>query len=488
MRHLIVCVLVFLLSVSQQSCSVDAPDAHQPNIVYILADDLGYGDVSCLNPESKIPTPAIDKLAGEGISFSEAHTNSSVCTPTRYGTLTGRYCWRSRLKSQVLEGHEPELIEKGRETVASILQKSGYNTACIGKWHLGLNFARIDSTLPLTEGKRWAIRSSANVDYTKPLTGGPRDHGFDYGYYIAGSLDMMPHCFIENGHIQGTIERRKYQMTHFKNRGLNYRDGDIAEGFNHVDALGIFTNKACNYILEQSEQEEPFFLYLPLTAPHTPWVPTDPFKDRSEAGVYGDFVVMVDHMIQKVLQSIDDAGIRENTIVVVTSDNGSDQLESESQQFNHQANFGRRGRKTQIYDGGHRVPYIVRWPSVIKPGSRSDELISSTDLMATLADIVKFPLTSDMAEDSYSFYPVLKGDTLKKPLRDYTIFHSFWGKYAIRKGKWKLIDTNGSFEMTSMEGELYDMENDSLETTNLIGQYPDVANELRALLEKAKRN
>ena len=469
------------------SCTIQK-EQQKPNIVYILADDLGYGDVSCLNPESKIQTPALDQFAKEGVTFTNALTNSSVCTPTRYGIMTGRYCWRGNLKSQVIEAHEPEVLERDRETIASMLQKQGYNTACIGKWHLGVNFSKIDSTKPLTEGKRWAIKSSDNMDYSKPVTGGPTYHGFDYGYIIPGSLDMFPHCFIENGNIQGNIERRPYGMTKNKNRGLNYRDGDIAEGFKHVDVLGKFTDKATQYISNMSKKNEPFFLYFPMTAPHTPWVPSKEFIGKSQAGYYGDFVVMVDAMIDKVLKSIDDAGIRENTIVIVTSDNGSDQLGHESKKFNHLANYGRRGRKTEIYDGGSHVPFFVRWPKSVKAGSFSAEVISTVDLYATVADVLDVKIDKNTAEDSYSFVSVWNGEKSDQSLREATICHSFWGKYAIRKGKWKYIDNKGNFKVTTKKGELYNLETDPMESVDLYDKNPEIVKELYTLLDQYKKS
>lgn len=460
----------------------------KPNIVYILADDLGYGDVSCLNPKSKVKTPALDAFANQGISFTNALTASSVCTPTRYTILTGRYSWRGSLKSQVIEAHEPEVLERGRETVASMLKKQGYNTACIGKWHLGVNFAKIDSTKPLVEGKRWKIESSANMDYSKPVTGGPTYHGFDYGYIIPGSLDMFPHCYIENGVIQGDIERRPYGMTKNENRGLNFRDGDTAEGFKHVDVLGHFTEKVTATISELAKKDAPFFMYFPMTAPHTPWVPSDEFKGKSKAGYYGDFVMMVDAMVEKVLQSIDDAGVRENTIVIVTSDNGSDRMPHEIEKFGHDSNYGRRGRKAGFYDGGFHVPFMVRWPGVVQPGSSSAKTICSVDLYATLAQMLNVSVDENTAEDSQSFLHLLNGAEVNVPEREALVNHSFWGTYTIRKGEWKYIDMKGNFETTTNLGQLFKIKTDSMEVINEYDRHPEIVKELQQKLNDLKRS
>ncbi|MCL3779486.1 sulfatase [Prolixibacteraceae bacterium JC049] len=459
----------------------------KPNIVYILADDLGFGDVSCLNPHSKVQTPAIDNFAKQGITFTNALTASSVCTPTRYTILTGRYSWRGSLKTQVIEAHEPEVLERGRATVASMLKKQGYNTACIGKWHLGVNFSKIDSTKPLVEGKRWNIKSSANIDYDKDVTGSPTYHGFDYGYIIPGSLDMFPYCYIENGHILGNIERRQYGMTKQENRGLNYRDGDTAKGFEHEDVLGHFTQKVTSTIADLAKKEEPFFVYFPMTAPHTPWVPTEEFRGKSKAGYYGDFVAMVDAMVDKVLKSIDDAGVRENTIVIVTSDNGSDRMPHEIKKFDHDSNYGRRGRKAGYYDGGFHVPFMVRWPGVIQPGNSTNKTICSVDLYATLAEMLNVPVGNNTAEDSESFLSQLTGKASSPSQREALINHSFWGTYTIRKGDWKYIDLKGNYETTSEKGELYNIKSDVMESKNVLEQNPQVGQEMRTLLEKIKR-
>ncbi|TKG92035.1 hypothetical protein EYV94_20165 [Puteibacter caeruleilacunae] len=466
------------------SCtSTQAPQ--QPNIIYILADDLGYGDVSCLNQESKIHTPHIDRLASQGISFTEAHTNAAVCTPTRYGILTGRYAWRSRLKSHVLVGHEPALIEQGRETLGSLLKSNGYHTACIGKWHLGLNWQKKDSTKALFEGGLWNMTSTDNVDYAAHVGGGPSDYGFDYEYVLPASLDIAPYVYVENGKVTAAVERQ-VETWQQEDRGLFYRHGDVANDFDHNKVLEHITTKAVTYINKQVGQEEPFFLYFPMTAPHTPWLPADEYKGKSKAGAYGDFVTMVDAMVGRVLKSIDDAGIAENTIVVFTSDNGSDQTDEEITRFQHEANIGRRGRKGDIWDGGHHVPFMVRWPQKIKAGSTVDATISTTDWFATCAEITGVELKDNAGEDSYSLLSLLTGECVKHEIREATVFHSAAGKFAIRRGMWKYVDLPDKSSDPILKGQLYNMEEDQLETKNVFLENEDVARELKELLEQYK--
>lgn len=453
----------------------------RPNIIFIMADDMGYGDVSCLNPDSKIPTPNIDKLAAEGMHFTDAHTPSAVCTPTRYGLLTGRYCWRSRLKSGVLGGYSSRLIEAGRMTVASMLKDHGYRTGCVGKWHLGLT-------------------DNQPVDYTKPLTPGPNEAGFDYWFGVPASLDMAPYCFIENGAptepLTAHLDAEPYPRFH--------REGDASPSFDIDDVMPKITEKACWFIDDHiaNHRDESFFLYFPLTAPHTPWVPLENNHQRSEAGVYGDFVTLVDSTVGQVMKIIEKNGMKDNTLIIFTSDNGAfinqignfnNGISDESQyNFGHDANYIYRGQKSDVWDGGHRVPFIARWPGVVAPDSQSDETISLVDLTATCAAIVGHELPNDTAEDSFSILPVLQGKTLAGPIREAIVYHSIEGEFAIQKGKWKFLDCEGSGGWTNggdgLSGQLYDMLSDPEEENNLYESpaHQSVINELKALLEQYK--
>lgn len=484
--------LLLLASCNGQKANPAKKSKSLPNIIYILADDMGYGDIEALNPESKIPTPTLDYLANTGITFTDAHTNSAVSTPTRYGILTGRYAFRSRLKNGVLVGHDPSLIEKGRETVASLLHKNGYQTACIGKWHLGLDWARRDTTLPLYSGSAWDIQDTDNIDYTASVHGGPSDHGFDYSYIIPASLDIAPYVYIENGQVNSPVNRHTPDWRDHMARGIWYRHGDIADNFEHATCLQHLTQQATNYIKQASEETKPFFLYFPLTAPHTPWLPSAEFEGKSGAGVYGDFVCMVDDVVRQIRETLERTGQLENTILIFTSDNGSHWLPSDIDQFGHRANAHFSGMKSDIWEGGHHVPFIVSWPTQIKEGKKCDEIICTTDLMATCAEMTNQHLADDAGEDSFSFWKVLTGEAYTSPLREATIHHSINGLFALRQGDWVWLDAKGSGGWTLPEnkavnmaaGQLYNLKEDLIQQNNLVETYPDVVRSMQQLLDK----
>ena len=455
----------------------------KPNIIFIMADDMGYGDLSCYGA-TKINTPNIDALAADGIRFTDAHSPSAVCTPTRYGVLTGRYCWRSRLKRGVLGGYSPLLIDTNRMTVASLLKQHGYATACIGKWHLGLG-----------DNKR--------TDYDKPLRPGPNDLGFDYFFGIPASLDMTPYCYVENDHPvvkpTETIEAGK------ANEDGWWRAGAIASGFKHVEVLPKLTEKAVEYIDAHAKKtpEKPFFMYFPLPAPHCPIAPADFVKGKSKAGGYGDFVVEVDWTVGQVMKCLGRNNFTENTLIIVTSDNGSPARTkvkrapySMIEVYGHYPNGKLRGIKADCWDGGHREPFVARWPGKIPKGATSDELVCLTDLMATCAAIVGAELPHNAGEDSYNILPALLGQKRSKPIREAIVHHSLSGMFSIRQGKWKLILGRGSGGFSKPKtikpkpgepkGQLYNLKDDPAEADNLWAQRQDVVNHLTKLLEKYK--
>ena len=449
-----------------------------PNLLYILADDLGYGDLGCYNPASKAPTPNLDRFAQQGVRFTDAHSPSAVCTPTRYGILTGRYCWRSSLKRGVLWGYSPSLIEPGRLTVASMLQSRSYRTAGFGKWHLGL-------------GNR------EKTDYDQPLRPGPLDFGFDSYFGIPASLDMEPYVYIEDDHVvaraTGHIGERN------EDRGVFWREGPIAPGFRHIDVLPTLTKRASGWIRDHGrrQRERPFFLYLALTAPHTPWLPTEPFRGKSRAGEYGDFVTMVDDAAAQVLDALQQSGMADDTLVIFTSDNGAHWLPEEIARWDHRANHYLRGQKADIWDGGHRIPFLARWPGRIQAGTTCGETICLTDLMGTMAEIAGYPLPNNAGEDSYSIVPALTGQRLAGPIREATVHHSILGHFSIRKGEWKLNIGRGSGGFSEPieykpkpgepEGELFDLAEDPSEKRNLYQERPEIVKSLTALLEKYQR-
>lgn len=448
----------------------------RPNIVYILADDLGWGDLRCYNPESKVPTPHADKLASEGMRFTDMHSPSAVCTPTRYGILTGRYCWRSRLKEGVLWGYSPGLIEPGRMTVASMLRQAGYATAGVGKWHLGLGNAE-------------------KTDYSKPLSPGPVDAGFDYYFGIPASLDMDPYVYIENDR---TVQQPTKEIAERNQpRGVFYRGGAIAPNFKIEEVLPTLASKATSYLRERAKTpDKPFFLYFPLTAPHTPWVPHSKYKGRSGAGIYGDFVAEVDDTVGEIMRVLDETGLASNTILIFTSDNGAHWTPDDRKKYPHRANASWRGQKADIHEAGHRVPFLVRWPGKVKAGSTSDQTGCLTDLMATAAAVMDVKLPADAGEDSFNLLPALMG-TARGPIREAIVHHSMDGMFSIRQGEWKLVQGRGSGGFTQPKreavepggpaGQLYNLKRDPAEAQNLYAKQPDVVTRLTTLLERYKR-
>lgn len=444
-----------------------------PNIVFILADDLGYGDLHCYNPATKASTPNTDRFASQGIRFTDAHSPSAVCTPTRYGLLTGRYCWRTRLKGGVLDGYSPALIEPGRLTLPGLLKSSGYKTAGFGKWHLGLG-------------------NEQKTDYSKPLRPGPLDYGFDSYHGIPASLDMPPYVWVDNDRVEAPPTEQVEGVR--RERGIFWREGAIAPGFRHADVLPRITKGAVEYL---QTARGPFFLYLPLTSPHTPWLPSGHFQKKSGAGPYGDFVTQTDDSIGQVLRALDSASFGRDTLVILTSDNGAHWLPDEIQRWGHRANDGLRGQKADIWEGGHRIPFLARWPGKIRPGTTVDETICLTDLMATFADLMNVPLPEQAGEDSFSILSLLLGRDVGNPIREATIHHSANGLFSIRQGAWKFVDGRGSGGFTppatyqpkdgEPEAELYHILADPDESNNLYQKRPGIARQLKSLLERAKQ-
>ena len=470
----------FLQSIGATAAfTTNLPGAQQqrPNIVYILADDLGWGDLDCYNAKSAVPTPNANHFAAQGIRFNDMHSPSAVCTPTRYGILTGRYCWRSSLKKGVLWGYSPNLIEENRLTVPAMLKQRGYYTAGVGKWHLGLG-------------------NLEKADYNRPLRPGPTDHGFDYYFGIPASLDMDPYLYFENDRVVEKPTSKTVGQN--EPRGVFWRGGDMAPHFQIPEVLPTLTDKGISIIKDRAgkSRQQPFFLYLALSAPHTPWVPKKQFVGKSQAGIYGDFVAQVDDTLGRVLRAIDEAGIADNTLVIFTSDNGADWKVGDKQKYAHRANADWRGEKADIWDGGHRIPFLARWPGKIRPGSASDELGCLTDLMATVASIVDFKLPRDAGEDSYNLLPAYLGQK-SKPIREAIVHHSNQGMFSIRQGPWKLEFGLGSGGFSDPQhidpvpggpqGQLYNLESDPAEAENLWLKRPEVVKRLTALLTKYQK-
>ncbi|HOP09885.1 MAG TPA: arylsulfatase [Oscillospiraceae bacterium] len=454
-----------------------------PNIIYILADDMGYGDLSCLNENSKIHTPNFDRLADSGMAFTDAHASSAVCTPSRYSVLTGRYNWRSRLKHHVLGGYSPSLIEQDRLTVADMLREKGYKTACIGKWHLGLNWGTTGSFV-----EEPGYRDSKGIDFSAPIKGGPCDHGFDYYFGISASLDMPPYVYIENEKVTQLPDHE----TESPDIMRFWRLGPTAPDFKHEQVLPKVTEKALDII--EKWADKPFFLYFPLPAPHAPILPIGEFVGKSKTNSYGDFVLMCDDVVGQVMEKLKQLNLTDNTIVIYTSDNGCSHVADLKAlaQLGHNPSYIFRGHKADIYEGGHRIPLLVSWPGKIQPGSTSAEPVCLIDLMATVADIVGYQLPENAGEDSVSNLPVWLGETYQKPLREATVHHSIDGSFSIRKGQWKLELCPGSGGWSyprpgeepegSPSFQLYDLDSDIAEKVNVIADHPEIVEELKALL------
>lgn len=476
---LLISIIAFFASCKQEA------EKPLPNIIYILADDLGYGDVSAMNPEAAWKTTYIDQIAEEGIRFTDAHTGSAVCSPTRYGVLTGRYSWRTSLKQGVLWSWDPPLIQKDETTVGLLLQEKGYNTACVGKWHLGLDW-------------QYHAEDPDSVDFSRSIKGGPLELGFDYFFGITASLDIPPYVYIEND------RPTRIPVSYTKNESEYgwWRNGLTGDDFEHEQVLPVLTSKAMAFIDRHMEARpgEPFFLYFPLPAPHTPILPTDEFKGKSGTNPYGDFMLQVDHTVGQILKALEEHHIVENTLLIFTSDNGCspEANYTELARYGHNPSFHFRGHKADIYEGGHRVPFLARWPGKINAGTENHQVICLTDLLATVAEISGTEPDPATGVDSYSFLPALLGAS-EQPLREATVHHSVNGSFAIRKGPWKLILCPGSGGWSDPRPnapgiedlppyQLYNLDKDIGETENLVEEYPEVVEALSTLLKQYVQN
>ncbi len=474
---------VFLTSIS---CS--SHHTNNPNIVIILADDMGYGDVQSFNPESEIPTPNLNELSEQGIMFMDAHTPSSICTPTRYGLLTGRYCWRSSLKNGVLRGYDSPLIGEDRITIASYLKGRGYKTGIVGKWHLGLGFQKHTNGVD---------DSVIRYDLTKALHSSPNNNGFDYSFVLPASLDFEPYIYVRNYDVVDT-EFDSVPTTKFPHF---WRKGVKSKSLEFDQVLDDLLVEAKGFIKKEANSQNPFFLYFPLTAPHMPVIPTEKFRGISGKGLYGDFISQVDWTAGEIFKLLVELNIDNNTLVIFASDNGSpmrrinsttdpDHVTDETLKYynasSHQSNGLFRGIKGDAYEGGHRVPFIVRWPAKFSGGKRVNETICLTDIFETIIDITGGVKPEGIAEDSYSFFSILSGER-KQVGRPPVIHHSGGkGMYAIRKDHWKMILGDGSGARTKPVGvpfqepyQLYDLKNDVAESNNLIDKEVEVAEKLK---------
>ncbi|GMW01377.1 MAG: arylsulfatase [Candidatus Hydrogenedentota bacterium] len=457
------------------SCATPGGTRHgsgkRPNIVLVLADDMGVGDVQSLYPQGLIPTPHLDRLVRGGMHFTDAHSGSAVCTPTRYGLLTGRYAWRTVLQEWVVTAYEPPLIAPDRLTLPGMLRQLGYATACIGKWHLGWNWAG-DGVGP-----------EMKPDFTQPILNGPTTRGFDY-YFGTDVPNLPPFTFIENDRV---VTQPTAEYTHDPTLHMGWKGGPMAPGWRFDRILPTLTERCVAYVHEHAEKNQPFFLYFPMTTPHEPIAPSDSFKGKSGIAPVADLVMETDWSVGQVMKAVDDAGIADDTIFVFTTDNGHSHYTGWEKllEAGHRASGPYRGHKARIYEGGHRVPFIVRWPGTVTPDSQSRQLVCLGDFIATFADYFKFPLPAHSAEDSFSFLPVLRDESTTSA-RDAIVHHDVRGRFAIRHGPWKLVINSGRDVDPVLE--LYNLDWDVAESQDLSGVNPAIVKRLSGLLESYVAN
>ena len=469
--------------------------ASTPNIILILADDLGYGDLSCMDPASGIHTGHLDQLAAQGMRLTDCHSSSALCTPSRYGLLTGRYNWRSRLKSSVLPGQSFPLLEPGRETLATLLKSRGYRTACVGKWHLGLGWQTKDGyELPATyqDPNVDQDRCFAGIDFTAPITDGPNQHGFDYFYGMPASLDQPPFVRIENDRVLTPPDHMtgvKGLVRHGPDQPFDVEYGPAEPGFDPAAMVPEMDAKVLSLVEQYAGGEEPFFLYYPTLAVHGPLVPAPEFQGRSGLNAYADFVLQVDDFVGRLMAKLEETGIADNTIVIFTSDNGCSPVANFPQLIasGHNPSSIYRGWKADIWEGGHRIPFVIRWPGRIPAGTVCAQTACLTDLFATFAQITGAEYGDGAGEDSVSLLPLLEGGDA--PVRDTIVHHCADGSFSIRKGPWKLELCRASggmrppcTDLTLPPYQLYRLDSDIVEQYNLYDEQSEIAQALMDLL------
>ena len=474
----------------------------KPNIIFILADDLGYGDVACYNPESKVPTPNLDRLSREGLTFTDAHAPATVCTPSRYSVLTGRMAFRTGISGVFSGAGGPCMIEEGRLTLPGMLRDKGYTTACFGKWHVGLSFPDKNGN-PINENGFEPVK---RIDYSRAIPDAPIHRGFDhfFGTACCSGTDFL-YAFIDGDRIPvpptGELDKAPLPKHPYAN---DNRHGMIAPGFNIQELDQVFRRKSITFIEEhvRNSPDKPFFLYHPTNAVHLPSFASSTCRGQTDAGPHGDFIFEFDHVVGELLNTVDRLGIADNTLVMVSSDNGPEVTSVVHMRKDYQHDGARpwRGLKRDQWEGGHRIPFIVRWPEKIAPNTQTDQTVCLCDIMATCATLVGADLPHDAAEDSYNILPVLLGAQAEdQPIRKHTLHQTIHLALSIRKGPWKYLDHQGSggndYESNEQlhpyvlperapdaPGQLYNLDADPGETTNLYFENPEIVEELRTQL------
>ncbi|MFK7738102.1 MAG: arylsulfatase [Pirellulaceae bacterium] len=470
--------------------------SQKPNVVVIYADDLGFGDVQCYNPaRGKIATPHIDQLASQGMRFTDAHSSSGVCSPSRYTILTGRYHWRSRLQRGIVGLWERPLISPDRLTIAGLAKKHGYQTACIGKWHLGWSWnianEQKEFFASTNQDKKNGLatdkhKAAWNEVFSKPIAGGPTDVGFDE-YFGTDVPNWPPYCFIENNRTLGIPTQYASPDLFAKNQAS--KQGPALADWTLEPILPALGERAATFIQRESKTDEPFLLYMPLTSPHTPLSVNDQWKGKSGLNLYADFVMETDDIVGQVLKAIEESGVGDNTLVLFTSDNGCAHYIGikELEKLGHYPSGPLRGSKSDVWEGGHRVPFIVRWPGIVQRNSVSNQLVHQADLLATLADIMDDVLPDDAGEDSFSLLSLFKGE--ERPIREHAVCTSINGVPGVRQGAWKYIPARGSGGWgkdgdQSQPVQLYNLDTDLAESKNLAAEMPGRVTEIRKLYKK----
>ena len=484
--------------------SAFAADARNPNILVILADDLGYGDVGCYNPQSKVPTPHLDRLAREGMRFTDAHSPSTVCTPTRYSLLTGQMAFRINYRSVFAGVGGPCLIKENQLSLPQMLRARGYATALMGKWHVGLSF--LDKAgQRITQG---GVEGVQLIDYSRAIPDAPIHRGFDrfFGTACCPATDFL-YAFIDGDRIPvpptGMLDKSKLPKHPYAN---DNRAGMIAPDYDLEEVDLVFLRKSREFLEAHVKQSpgKPFFLLHSMHAAHLPSFAAKQFRGSTKAGPHGDFIHELDFIVGELMATLAKLGVADNTLVIFTSDNGPETTSVIHMRADHGHDGARpwRGVKRDNWEGGHRVPFIARWKGNIAPGSTSAQTISLTDLMATCAAITGTTLPDNAAEDSFNLLPVLLGKDGGRPVRDYTLHQTISLALAIRQGPWKYLDHRGSggngYDKGELQrfalpdaaptapGQLYHLATDPGETNNLYFKEPEMMAKLKSLLESSK--
>lgn len=498
-------MMIARFSVILSSILVCAAWAKQPNVLILYADDLGFGDLGCYNKESRIPTPNLDRLASESVRFTDGHSSSGICTPSRFAMLTGRHHWRDF--HGIVNAFGDSVFKPERLTLPEMLKEKGYKTAAIGKWHLGWNWDAIRNkevrATTVQDGRRKKQQLGPEAfDWTKSIPNGPLDHGFDY-YFGDTVINFPPYCWIENDKVvkapDTLMQTGKWKK--IKEGGWECRPGPMVTGWDPYQNIPTTTKKGVKYIKEAANAEEPFFLYFAYPAPHAPIIPNDEFDGKSKAGPYGDFVYETDHSIGQLLQALTDSGQAENTLVIFSADNGPEHYAyARDVKFDHWSAHPFRGLKRDAYEGGHHVPFMIKYPGVTMAGTVNDALVSQIDIMATLASVVGYDLPEkNAAEDSHDLLPLLKGEA--KSIRTSHVHNTFDHTWAFREGDWVLITGKSGHhsrvtkewlkkhdypKTESKQARLFNLREDIGQRNDLAAKYPEKVRSMKASLAQIR--